>query len=397
MSSAMNRAILTTTVAAALLAFCAEAPARTTCEVKDGNIVVTMYIAFRGGDDELIARWVKEITDVWNGQDGYQEYGQCKCRVKFVVEMQKLKEGERAPRGWHYVEVKPYDGKRESLPQTPDGQVTIAYMGRTTSSPSVRGASIDGVWSTRSSAPVNPRKPQGERFKDAAHEAGHVMGLPDYYNRKTKWMAKNIMGHTSGPNSIVTPDLIRLIVQSVTGKGYCPKCPPPSQQPPLKAVKVDRLKAGLDYEYYEGPFEAMPDFTKLKCVKTGQVENFDLGMAGRKEYFGVVFTGYIRVPADGLYSFIARSDDGSQVMIGGRLVTDNDGCHGMTGRSGEIKLQAGLHPIRVMYFQAEAGMGLEVRYAGPNIGKGLIPPSILFTKPQPPTRNQLTTMPARPS
>jgi len=379
----MKQAVITTTICAILLAaFCAEAPARTTCEVKDGKIVVTMYIAFRGASDELAGRWVKEILDVWNGPDGFREYGDCKCHVVFAVEMVNLKDDERFPRGYHRVEVQPYNGKHESLPRAPNGLVAVAYMGKTTRSPSVRGASIDGVWSTRASAPVNPRKPKGERFKDAAHEAGHMMGLPDYYNSKTKWIGKNIMGYTWGPHSVVTPDLVKLIVHSVTGKSHCPICPPPSQRPPLQAVEVAGLEAGLEYEYYEGQFVAIPDFEKLKPVKSGQVANFDLAVAGQRNHFAMVFTGYIRVPADGTYTFTLRSDDGSQLVIGDRLVTDHDGCHGMIGKPGEVKLKAGLHPIKLMYFQAEAGQGLEVRYAGPGISKQLIPASLLFRKPR---------------
>jgi len=56
------------------------------------------------------------------------------------------------------------------------------------------------------------------------------------------------------------------------------------------------------------------------------------------------------------------------------------------GKTGEIKLQAGLHPIKVMYFQAVSGMGLELRYAGPGIGKQLVPASALFRRAQSPKR-----------
>ncbi len=220
----MKRTVLTSLSVALLAgALCAAAAGRTTLEVKDGKIVVTLYVAFQGGTDELVGRWAQEIRGVWNGPDGRQEYPGCKHQVVFVVNTMNVPKGQPFPRGWHRVEVKEYDGKETSLPRA-DGQYAIAYMGKTTRSPSVAGASIDGVWSTRASAPVDPRTPLGERFKDAAHEAGHMMGLPDFYDRKTKREAEHLMGQTSGPHAKVTAELIPLLVAAISGKYRCPIC-----------------------------------------------------------------------------------------------------------------------------------------------------------------------------
>ena len=40
---------------------------RTTCQVIDGRTVITLYIAFTSGSDEVIQRWKQEIVAVWNG------------------------------------------------------------------------------------------------------------------------------------------------------------------------------------------------------------------------------------------------------------------------------------------------------------------------------------------
>ncbi|MHC4982713.1 MAG: PA14 domain-containing protein [Planctomycetota bacterium] len=373
----MKQRFFTITLVAAVSCFalCSVAPARTTCEVKHKSIIITMYIAFRGADESLTRRWTREILDVWNSPNGCQEYGQCKCPVYFLAQTVNLEKDEAIPEGWHWVDVE------GGSALTPDGHSTIAYMGKTLPSPPAHGASVDGVWSTRTSALVNSNRRKGARFKDAAHEAGHMMGLPDYYNRKTGWQGKNLMGHTYGPHSKVTSELVSRIVETVTGKPYCPVCPPPSERPALEAVQVEGPVAGLSFEYYEGQFESLGELAELEPAKSGEAATFDLGLADRRDKFALVFTGYIRIPSEGCYRFFLHSDDGSQLFVGDRLVVDNDGCHEMLTRAGEVKLEAGLHPIKVSYFQVGGQQGLLVSYSGPDVAEQAIPASVLFRKP----------------
>ena len=46
-----------------------------------------------------------------------------------------------------------------------------------------------------------------------------------------------------------------------------------------------------------------------------------------KGNIGLVLTGYLEVPADGIYTFALLSDDGSTLMLDGELLGDNDGAH----------------------------------------------------------------------
>ena len=74
------------------------------------------------------------------------------------------------------------------------------------------------------------------------------------------------------------------------------------------------------------------------------------------------FTGYLRVPDDGLYEFALTSDDGSSMDVGDRMVVNNDGFHGEEERTGMIALRAGLHPMTVRYFQGTGGASLSLKY-----------------------------------
>ncbi|MBD0254853.1 MAG: hypothetical protein ICV83_03965, partial [Cytophagales bacterium] len=138
------------------------------------------------------------------------------------------------------------------------------------------------------------------------------------------------------------------------------------------------VTAGVEYSYYEGTWSTVPDFSALTAAKTGSLANFSLTARNRNDNFGFRYTGFVQVPADGVYAFFTSSDDGSKLSIGDQEVVNNDGLHGMVEKSGNIALKAGLHAITVTFFEQGGGEGLEVRYAGPNLGKQLIPDAALF-------------------
>ncbi len=133
---------------------------------------------------------------------------------------------------------------------------------------------------------------------------------------------------------------------------------------------------GLVYDCAEGTFEKLPDF-KPPSARSGVVADFDLTPRTREKQFAMRFRGYLRVPADGVYRFSTRSDDGSRLWIGGRLVVDNDGLHSPHEESGVIALAAGLHPITVAMFEQSGGFELEVFWSGPGIARQRIPASAL--------------------
>ncbi len=147
---------------------------------------------------------------------------------------------------------------------------------------------------------------------------------------------------------------------------------------PVPAANRPDAVPGLAVSYYEGDWSVLPDFGRIKPVRRGTAADFDI--TGRKtdDKFGFVFEGFVRVPATGLYAFFTESDDGSRLLVGGRLVVENDGLHGMEERRGEIPLEAGLHPIRVEFFEKTGGEGLAVSWLGPGLPKQKIPAGALF-------------------
>ena len=137
---------------------------------------------------------------------------------------------------------------------------------------------------------------------------------------------------------------------------------------------------GLMGELYEGQWEAVPDFSTLKPAATTKVETFDLAKYKGRDFFALRFTGYLEVPADGIYAFYLTSDDGSRLSIGDRLVVDNDGLHPAVTKRGFIPLKAGKHAITVAYFERSGDEALGVSWEGPGVKKGPIPATALFAR-----------------
>jgi alpha-L-fucosidase len=147
--------------------------------------------------------------------------------------------------------------------------------------------------------------------------------------------------------------------------------------PPRPALKDTNGEPGLNFSYFHGQWESLPDFMALIPEAQGTVETFATSPKTRKEYFAFQFKGSIKVPQSGLYSFYVSSDDGSRLYLGDQLVVDNDGLHGPTEVMGQIILEKGLHPIRVDFFQRSGGEEFMVSYSGPGINKQPVPASIL--------------------
>jgi len=132
------------------------------------------------------------------------------------------------------------------------------------------------------------------------------------------------------------------------------------------------LESGINYDYYEGSWNSLPNFNTLTPVTQGFTSEIDLSASLNSDYFGFVFSGYIKIPEDGTYTFYTTSDDGSSLYIDDNKIVDNDGLHGSNEESGTVCLDSGYHKIDVQYFEKTGGNLLSVEYAGPNFSKTTI-------------------------
>ncbi len=151
---------------------------------------------------------------------------------------------------------------------------------------------------------------------------------------------------------------------------------------PATGLALSDVKPGLAYTYYEinKPMSVLPDFSKLDPAKSGIIEKVKLGKQEKEDYWAMQYDGFIRIPKQGMYSFYLNSDDGSKLFIGDRLIVNNDKCHGATEVKGKAALKAGLHPLKIIFFENELHQVLKFKYEGVGIGKQEVPGDVLFHK-----------------
>ena len=122
------------------------------------------------------------------------------------------------------------------------------------------------------------------------------------------------------------------------------------------------VQEGLRYQYMERAVRSVRAIDSLPQTREAMVQRVERKGDETAERYALRFSGYLRVPSDGMYEFALSSDDGSNLEIGERIVVDNDGLHGDEQRTGMIALRKGLHPIVVRYFQGGGGASLSLRY-----------------------------------
>ncbi len=138
---------------------------------------------------------------------------------------------------------------------------------------------------------------------------------------------------------------------------------------PFKSKNKPRnvTSGGLNYSYYEGEWDKLPDFKKLKPVKTGVADkDFNLTKLPKKTNFACTLEGYFEAKEDGYYAFGIASDDGSKFYINEKLILDNDGVHNSESfKSYMLPLEEGFHPIRLEYFQKDGDSSFMLVYLKP--------------------------------
>jgi mono/diheme cytochrome c family protein len=131
----------------------------------------------------------------------------------------------------------------------------------------------------------------------------------------------------------------------------------------LKLPEVARMR----FAYYEGSWNELPDFAALEPQQRGGTERMDVNVARRRDQFGLRFEAYLRIERPGLYRFHLGSDDGSRLVLDGREIIDHGSIHAYSQKSAQVKLEPGLHPLIVDYFEQGGEERLTLELEGPDV------------------------------
>lgn len=155
----------------------------------------------------------------------------------------------------------------------------------------------------------------------------------------------------------------------------------------------DGYEAGLTFRLYDIR-EAMD---QLYPLVPGQTPNVDqkrgtidwstsADFAGYSAQFLVECFASLDIPTAGSYEFRLTSDDGSELWIDETLVIDHDGLHAATAMDGSIALSAGLHPMKLRFFQSGGGFALKLEWRPPGATNFATVPASAFLTPSGVTR-----------
>ena len=128
---------------------------------------------------------------------------------------------------------------------------------------------------------------------------------------------------------------------------------------------LDGGRQGLRRGTLHGTWDALPSPETSNLESSAFVQNLGLASGPAAENIFHRFEGWIVVPEEGLWLFELTSDDGSRLWLDEVLVVDHDGLHGASSKQGDAPLQAGLHHLRVDWFNKSGGAELVLRVSRP--------------------------------
>jgi arylsulfatase A-like enzyme len=190
--------------------------------------------------------------------------------------------------------------------------------------------------------------------------------------------------HNLAGDARVKPVTDRMRELLVTARRPEPSAPRPYDAVPMPAVAAPEggLTDGrLLRSRFDGEWPWTPDFRALVPQETVSSNGLDLGHGASPAASpagGLLFTGYLRVPADGDYTFRVALEQGTAAHLwlhDAHLIAAEELAHPQSVDV-RVTLRAGLHPFRLAC-RRQGGVRPQfgLRYAGPNLPEQPVPPS----------------------
>lgn len=156
---------------------------------------------------------------------------------------------------------------------------------------------------------------------------------------------------------------------------------------PAAAAAPIGHEPGVTLRSFQMP-PGLVDFCTIKSATTPNVDKLTstidyttTGQFGLSDNFLSIVTASLTIETQGAYTFRLISDDGSKLHIDNNLVVDHGGLHGNTSKDGIATLTAGVHDLRVDYFEAGDGQELKLQWKKPGESAfSIVPSTVLSTE-----------------
>jgi arylsulfatase A-like enzyme len=158
----------------------------------------------------------------------------------------------------------------------------------------------------------------------------------------------------------------------------------------VPALLLSGATNGITWRAYTQAFPWVAKLETLTPSSQGSQARLDLSVRPRNQDFGLLFSGYLKVPADGEYTMSLTAGAGALLRIHEATVIDADFGH----KAGEevsaaIRLKAGQHPFHLYYTHGQAPLpSLRWQWSSSTLPKQEIPAEAFFqegaTEIQPP-------------
>lgn len=145
-----------------------------------------------------------------------------------------------------------------------------------------------------------------------------------------------------------------------------------SDETVLDAVKLEGPRATsltqttFQRRMISGKFDACPKESAFANAATSVANSVGLQGTPEDKPYALDFKGWFLADRDGDYTFSLTSDDGSMLWLAGAQVVDNDGPHGAAVQRGRVRLQRGVYPLQVRYFEAGGAHSLSLEVTSPD-------------------------------
>jgi len=165
---------------------------------------------------------------------------------------------------------------------------------------------------------------------------------------------------------------------------------------PVAGADVNLELAGLRGEFFDfqDPLATLPDLDGLtpaavRLISAVNLRNPDNLLSsdtfgvGLSPDFAARFSGLLRVPTTGTYTFTLGADDGARLVLDGIPVVEVLGSGEFTEAAGTVALSRGRVPIQLDYFQSLGDAELQLSATGPDGVPSIVPPAELLQDPPP--------------